>query len=256
MRHGRTLPRSLPPSTRHPHAKPAPPNRKSKKKRGGQPGHTKHERPLIPTDQCDDVEPLRHQVWELPEIKPLVTEYQRHRLRCPRCGETTCADLPATVPRGQSGPRLIAFAALLMAYFRQSKRRTALFLDALLNQPCCPSPAVKMQTPATAALRPAYEELAAELPNQGRGKGAFSPLERLSQGRDQLGRVATSDCSGASRSRTAVASRRDQRQPSNAGHVPGVVRPSRVALDVRAMSESGADEQCERAGVASRGDSA
>ncbi|MBU4398285.1 MAG: IS66 family transposase, partial [Planctomycetes bacterium] len=39
---------SLPPSTRHPHAKPAPPNRKSKKKRGGQPGHTKHERPLIP----------------------------------------------------------------------------------------------------------------------------------------------------------------------------------------------------------------
>ncbi len=186
---------SLPPSTQHPHAKPAPPNRKSKKKRGGQPGHTKHERPLIPTDQCNDAEPLRptecrrcgqklpgsdpeplrHQVWELPEIKPHVTEYQRHRLRCPRCGETTCADLPATVPRGQSGPRLIAFAALLMAHFRQSKRRTALFMSALLNQPCCPSLTVKMQTLATAAVRPSYEELVAELPKQDRLGGDESP---------------------------------------------------------------------------------
>ena len=50
---------SLPPSTQHPHARPQPPKRKSKKKRGGQPGHEKHERPLIPTDECDDVQPLK-----------------------------------------------------------------------------------------------------------------------------------------------------------------------------------------------------
>jgi transposase len=61
---------------------------------------------------------------------------------------------------------LVAFTALLMAYFRQSKRRTALFLEGLLNQPCCPALAVKMQTQATAAVRPAYEELAAQLPTQ------------------------------------------------------------------------------------------
>ena len=131
---GRKTPQnsSLPPSSVHPHAKPASPKRKSKKKRGGQPGHEKHERPLIPTEDCDDVqplkptecrrcgeklsgsdpEPLRHQVWELPEIKPHVTEYQRHRLACPACGETTCAELPCGVPQGQSGPRLMAFTAL------------------------------------------------------------------------------------------------------------------------------------------------
>ncbi len=40
---------SLPPSTQHPHAKPAPRRPKSKKKRGGQPGHPKHERPLLST---------------------------------------------------------------------------------------------------------------------------------------------------------------------------------------------------------------
>ena len=78
-------------------------------------------------------------MWELPEIKAQVVEYQRHRLACPGCGETTCTTLPPGVPTGQSGPRLVAFAGLLMAYFRQSKRRTALFLEALLNQPCCPA---------------------------------------------------------------------------------------------------------------------
>ena len=50
---------SLPPSTQHPHARPQSPKRKSKKKRGGQPGHEKHERPLIPPEQCDDVQSLR-----------------------------------------------------------------------------------------------------------------------------------------------------------------------------------------------------
>jgi transposase len=177
---------SVPPSTQHPHARPQPPKRKSKKRRGGQPGHEKHERGLLPTGQCDDVqslrptecrrcgarlsgsdpEPLRHQVWELPEIKPHVTEYQRHRLACPCCGETTCAELPAGVPQGQSGPRLMAFVALLMAFYRQSKRRTAEFLSTLLGQPCCPALTVKIQNQVTAAARPSYEALAAELPAQ------------------------------------------------------------------------------------------
>ena len=175
---------SLPPSSQHPHAKPPHPKRKSKRRRGGQPGHPKHERTLIPTDECDRVEPLRpdecrrcgeplsgsdpeplqHQVWELPEIKPLVTEYQRHRLTCPCCGETTCAKLPPGVPQGQSGPRLMAFGAMLMAYSRQSKRRTAEFMTTLLGQPCSPALTVKMQNVATAAVRPAYQELTAQLP--------------------------------------------------------------------------------------------
>ena len=78
---------SLPPSTQHPHAKPKRPKGDGpKRKRGGQKGHQKHHRELIPVEQCDDViplqpdacrrcgkpltgtdpEPIRHQVWELP----------------------------------------------------------------------------------------------------------------------------------------------------------------------------------------------
>jgi transposase len=175
---------SLPPSSEHPHAKPPPSRPKSGKQRGGQVGHGKHERALIPVEQCtavvthkpaacrrcgrtlagNDLQPLRHQVWELPEIEPLVTEHQRHRLRCPGCGVTTCGALPAGVPRGQAGPRLVALVALLMGCFRQSKRRVALFLEQVLNQPCSPGWVVKLQNQATAALRPAYDELATQLP--------------------------------------------------------------------------------------------
>jgi transposase len=188
LERGRKTPQnsSLPPSTVHPHAKPASRKHKSQKKRGGQPGHEKHERPLIPSEQCDEIkslkptecrrcgeklsgtdsEPLRHQVWELPEIKPHVTEYQQHRLLCPHCGESTCAELPAGAPLGQAGPRLVAFTALLMAYFRQSKRRTALFLETILQQPCSAAWTVKLQKQATDALRPCYDELAAALSQQ------------------------------------------------------------------------------------------
>ena len=70
------------------------------------------------------------------------------------------------VPLGQSGPRLMAFTALLMAYYRQSKRRTAEFLRTLLGQPCCPALTVKIENRVTEAVRPSYEELAAQLPAQ------------------------------------------------------------------------------------------
>ncbi|MDZ4821216.1 MAG: IS66 family transposase [Planctomycetota bacterium] len=179
---------SLPPSSQHPHAKPPVAKSRSKKKSGGQPGHPKHERTLIPTEQCSEVVPcqpavcrrcegqltgndpvpLRHQVWELPEIKPLVTEYQLHRFLCPGCGVTTCGRLPPGVPASQAGPRLVALTALLMGCFRQSKRRVALFLEQVLGQPCSPGWVVKLQKQATAALQSPYDQLAKQLPTEDR----------------------------------------------------------------------------------------
>ena len=176
---------SKPPSSTHPHAKVPPPKPKSRRARGGQPGHDKHERDLIPTEQCQavvpcvptacrrcckpltgtDPEPIRHQVWELPEIQPIVTEYQQHRLVC-SCGCSTCGPLPPGVPTGQAGPRLVAFTALLMACFRQSKRRAALFLGMVLNQPASAGWMVLLQNRAAEAVQPAYDELAAKLDTQ------------------------------------------------------------------------------------------
>ena len=176
---------SLPPSTAHPHAKPPRTRSTSRRQPGGQPGHTKHQRALIPTHQCQEVvpclpthcrrcgrqltgadpQPLRHQVWELPDIQPIVREYQRHRLLCP-CGCSTCGPLPAGVPAGQAGPRLVALCGLLMACFRQSKRRAAQLLSMILNQPASSGWLVALQRRAAEAVQPAYDELAQQLPGQ------------------------------------------------------------------------------------------
>lgn len=177
---------SLPPSSTHPHQKTLASRKpKSSRPRGGQPGHAKHQRDLIPTDQCQQVvtcqptacrrcghalagidpAPWRHQVWELPPLQPLVTEYQQHRLACP-CGVLTCGELPPGVPTGQAGPRLVAFAALLMACFRQSKRRAATFLSTILHQPASAGWLVLLQDRAAAAVQPAYQELTEQLPQQ------------------------------------------------------------------------------------------
>ncbi len=129
---------SIPPSTEHPHAKPKrKPSPGKKRKQGGQQGHKRHSRELIPSEDCTNViprlpegcrrcggdlqpdhsPPRRHQVWDLPEIKPIVDEYQLFRGHCACCGITTMADLPPGVPTGQCGPRLAAFTGLLMGTF-------------------------------------------------------------------------------------------------------------------------------------------
>lgn len=178
---------SLPPSSQHPHAKPKPrPKPGKRKKQGGQEGHKRHLRDLIPSQQCTSVSksfpkacrrcggelaidrsnPQRHQVWDLPEIKPLVAEYQLYRGHCACCGITTQAELPAGVPKGQYGPRLAAFTGLLMGHFRQSKRRAAMFLSDLLNIPCCPAWMVKIQNSVSQSLADSYEGLRRQLCKQ------------------------------------------------------------------------------------------
>ena len=116
--------------------------------------------------QAVSTEPLRHQVWELPPIKPIVTEYRLHRGHCLKCGITTCGTLPEGVPTGQCGPRLAAFTGLLMGHFRQSKRRTSMFLEDLLNIPCSAGWVVKIQNLVTDALATPYEQLHDELCKQ------------------------------------------------------------------------------------------
>jgi hypothetical protein len=174
---------SIPPSTVHPHGKPVPKKPKSDKKPGGQRGHKRHLRTLVPVEQCKEVvtlipdccracqyplagtdpSPLRHQVCDIPPIVPEFIEYQQHRLICSKCGTKTCAHLPLGVPTGQTGPRLMAFTGLLMGRFRQSKRMASEFLQDLLNLPCCPSLTVKIQNQVSKALASPHEELKAAL---------------------------------------------------------------------------------------------
>jgi transposase len=67
--------------------------------------------------------------------------------------------------------------ATLMAHFRQSKRRTSLFVTSILNIPCSPSLTVKHQNIATQALRPGYTALVEALPQEPQVNADESPTK-------------------------------------------------------------------------------
>ena len=134
---------SLPPSSdRFPgKRRPPPPPDQPRNQRGGQPGHPRRQRPLVPPEQVrqtipckptacrrcgkpltgNDPHPLRHQVAELPVVVPEVVEYQLHRLSCPCCHTSTCGVVPPEV-KGHFGPRLEATLALLAGRYRLGLR--------------------------------------------------------------------------------------------------------------------------------------
>ncbi len=188
LKQARKTPRnsSVPPSTEHPHAKPKSSRLPTGKSPGGQPGHPKHTRELLPVEQCDEVvvltpeacrrcgapldqhqcplDPLRHHVWDISEIKPLVIEYCRRRILCGKCQETTCAALPETLGITTAGPKLLATTAIFLSRLRGSRRLTAEAMSSFFGIPAAASWIVKLQTEITSLLRPIYDELVAALP--------------------------------------------------------------------------------------------
>jgi transposase len=144
---------SRPPSADPPAVKRKPPREPSGRQRGAQPGHPRHERSLVPVEQVKavvpckpthcrrcggalqgtDPQPLRHQVIEIPQPTPEVTEYQLHRLACGGCGLTTCGTLPPGVPTTCYGPRLASMVALCSGAYRLSKRMAASFCTEVLG---------------------------------------------------------------------------------------------------------------------------
>jgi transposase len=171
---------SKPPSTDPIGMKRKPPAPPSKRKRGGQPGHRKAQRPLVPPERVDetihckptscrrcahalsgeDSEALIHQVAELPKIQPIVTEYRLHRLACEHCGETTCGILPAGVPTGCFGPYLQAVLAMLAGAYRLSKRQIQQLVGDLFRLNLSTGMVSKLERQSAEALEAPYNELA------------------------------------------------------------------------------------------------
>jgi transposase len=170
---------SKPPSSDPPSVKRRPPAPASGKKRGGQPGHRRHSRPLVPPErlrqvfECkppacrccghdlkgDDPQPLRHQVAELPPIEPTVDEYRLHRLECPDCGTSTCAALPPGVPAGAFGPRLRAILSVLAGAYRLGKRPIRQLASDLFGLSISVGMISRLERQAAAELRAPVEEL-------------------------------------------------------------------------------------------------
>lgn len=115
--------------------------KKNPKKRGGQPGHKKHERQLLPLDKVDHVISCcpddrcacggqlilnsnyrRHQQYEFPIIRPVVTEYQIYSGSCIQCNQTQAGSLPDGVSFSLLGARATAMTAHLSGTYRISKK--------------------------------------------------------------------------------------------------------------------------------------
>ena len=160
--------------------------KKGKRGRGGQPGHLKSVRPLVPIEDVDHVErckpprcgscgealcgddpdPWRHQVTEIPPVRPLVVEYQLHQLTCLACGEPTRADLPECVPSGAFGPRLQATVAVLSGAYRVSRRNVQQLLSDFFGVTISLGAVSNLESLASSALRGAHEEALAHIREQ------------------------------------------------------------------------------------------
>jgi transposase len=178
---------SLPPSSDRFHVKRRPPPAagQPRKKRGGQPGHPRQQRLLVPSDQVretipckphdcrrcgrslngSDPSPLRHQVAELPVVRPDVVEYQLHRLICPCCHTSTCGQLPAFV-RGQFGPRLEAAIALLAGRYRLGVRPIAALAADFWGLDISPGMVGKLRHRAAEALLLPWVEVVSHVGSQ------------------------------------------------------------------------------------------
>jgi transposase len=175
---------SKPPSADPPQA-PAPKKRraKSRRGRGGQPGHERNERELVPLvnvtavsevkpDYCracsrelegTDPEPYRHQVIEIPRVMPTVHEYRLHSLQCRGCATRTRALVPDGVPTGQFGPRLQAMVAVASGSYRMSKRRIEEMLSDFFGVDLSLGTIANLEQATSVALREPVEEVAREV---------------------------------------------------------------------------------------------
>jgi transposase len=176
---------SKPPSTDPPSVKlkRRPPTPPSGRKPGGQPGHKRYTRALVPPEQLreifevkptkcqgcgaalqgDDLDPLRHQVAEVPPVRPDVDEYRLHKLTCSCCGTATRAELPAGAPTGPFGPRLRAILTMFAGSYRLAKRPIQQLASDLFGLDISLGMISKLERRAAEILEPVVAEVAAAI---------------------------------------------------------------------------------------------
>ena len=169
---------SKPPSSDGPRAKARPKKPSSGRKPGGQPGHKRHERVLVPPEKVQEVvpcipkqgeacagllhgqdtEPHRHQVFELPPVEPIVTEYQQHVLDCRLCNHRTMGQLPEGVSTRAFGPTVDAVGAVLRGVYRLTKRQVPEWMRDLFGLQMSVGAVLGCQEAASAAVAQTVED--------------------------------------------------------------------------------------------------
>ena len=151
--------------------------KKSIRKQGAQHGHEAKKRELLPVSEVDKVEKIypekqcpcsgtvnirdefrRHQTYELPVIKPFVTEYQMMSGECNLCGRICWASLPLGIPTGMFAPRAIAMISTLTGGYRMSKRNVVNLFDDVYNFKISVGSVINAEKIASKAMEAPVEE--------------------------------------------------------------------------------------------------
>lgn len=158
-----------------------------KRKRGGQPGHSMHDRPPFSDDQVDqihlhtldvcpdcggrlepaDTAPRVIQQIEVVEKPIHIDEHRGQAHWCGRCEIIHYAPLPPeVVAGGLIGPNLTGWVAYLKSVCHASYSTIRKFFRDVLQIKISRGQLVKLINKATAALQPAYDQLMALLPQE------------------------------------------------------------------------------------------
>ena len=169
---------SSPPSSDLPSISQSSKKKKSGKKRGGQPGHKGHSRHLYDVSECEavldhhpetcsccgeklsgeDIDPFRHQVVDIPPIKPIVVEHRLHQLKCNNCGVSTRAALPSDINPSGYGVGVVALVAVLSGLYRHSSRMVQNAMGDVFGIPMSLGTVNKLKNEASNALEEIVEQ--------------------------------------------------------------------------------------------------
>jgi len=111
-------------------------------------------------------EPLRHQVVDIPPIKPEVTEYVQHISRCRDCGELVYRPLPDDIKRRHFGAGVLAMVAILTGRLNTSKRKALAMMNEVFSIPMSLGGLSNCEGQVTDILEQPYDEAAEHVREQ------------------------------------------------------------------------------------------
>jgi len=205
---------SKPPSSDPPGTSVILPRRLRRKKRGAKHGHKPFMMELLPPEKvtrrietrpqfcpCGSTnleetqkEPLRHQVIDIPPVKPEVTEYIQPVYRCKDCGSLVYQPLPDGIKRKHFGPGVLAVVAVLTGMLNTSKRKALAMLNEVFSVPMSLGGLSNCEAQLAEALEQPHYEITQYVQSQ---QTAHADETGWSRGNGLKGWLWTLCCTGA-----------------------------------------------------------
>ena len=109
-------------------------------------------------EEYSDPEPYRQQQYDI-EIIRRITEYRKHEIVCPCCGETSEGTFPEEANQSAYSAYVAALIVILTGLFQMSRRKAKLFVEEVLGIPISVGSVSNLEKEMTHATQPVMEEI-------------------------------------------------------------------------------------------------